>query len=74
MGVVRVVGHALFDLEPGVVIASDQDLFLLTDSRSEAMEFIQKSAVEKFKLRRRVFKPIPVFGEKAGEKYRQSFR
>ncbi len=61
-------------VDEGTISASDLDLFLLTDSRAEAMEFIQKCAVEKFKLRRRVFKPIPVFGERVGEKYRQSFR
>ena len=61
-------------VDEGTISASDLDLFLVTDSTEEAMAMIQKCAVEKFKLRRKVYRPIPVLGEKGSRKYQQSFR
>lgn len=47
------------------VSPEDMQLVLFTDSVEEAMTHIQKYAVEGFKLkRRRVFRPIPIIGEK----------
>lgn len=42
----------------------DLKLFILTDSVDEAIEHIQKNAVEKYKLTKRVYKPSKILGEK----------
>ena len=44
---------------------ADIDLFLFTDSVTEAMEHIEKYAIEGFGLtKRRIIKPIKILGEK----------
>ena len=43
--------------------AEDLDLFIVTDSVDEAIEHIEKNAVEKYKLVKRVFKPKKIFWE-----------
>ena len=43
--------------------AEDLDLFIVTDSVDEAIAHIEKNAVEKYKLVKRVFKPKKIFWE-----------
>lgn len=43
---------------------NDLKLFILTDSVEEAIEHIQKNAVEKYKLTKRAYKPSKILGEK----------
>jgi uncharacterized protein (TIGR00730 family) len=53
--------------EAGAISREDLDLFLFTDSVDQAMDHIQKHAIEQFKLSRRAgrppFKRIRIFGE-----------
>lgn len=43
---------------------ADINLFLLTDSVDEAVEHIQKNAIEKYKLVRKVYRPSRILAEK----------
>lgn len=62
----HVYEHIQFMVEEGTISPSDLDLFLFTDSISEAMEHIQKYAVEGFGLtKRKMMKPWPIIGEKS---------
>jgi uncharacterized protein (TIGR00730 family) len=45
--------------------ATDFDLLLVTDSVEEALDHIQRRAVERFRLRRRPFRPSSLLGEPA---------
>ncbi len=48
----------------GTISKDDLKLFILTDSVDEAIEHIQKNAVEKYKLVRKVYRPRRILGEK----------
>lgn len=49
----------------GTISAHDPSIFLFTDSIEEALAYLEKNAIEKFKLRRRkVMRPIKILGEK----------
>lgn len=61
----HVYEHIHHMVEEGTISPSDLKLFLFTDSLEEAMEHIQKYAVEEFGLKRRkVMKPRRYFGER----------
>lgn len=52
-------------IELGTVSAEDKKLFLYTDSITEAMQFIEENAIEKFGLRQqRKFRPMSFLGER----------
>ncbi|MCB9045660.1 MAG: TIGR00730 family Rossman fold protein [Chitinophagales bacterium] len=57
--------HIMHMVEQGTISPEDVELFLFTDSVEEAINHIQKYAVEGFGLKKRkVFRPIPALGEK----------
>lgn len=61
----HVYDHIHYMVEEGTISPSDLELFLFTDSISEAMEHIQKHAIEEFGLtKRKVMKPRRYFGER----------
>ena len=45
------------------ISADDLKLFIVTDSVEEAIDHIQKNAVDKYKLVKRVYRPNVIFGE-----------
>jgi len=42
----------------------DMKLFIVTDSVDEAIEHIEKFAIEKYKLVKKNYSPVKIFGEK----------
>lgn len=61
----HVYEHIHHMVEEGTISPTDLQLFLFTDSVSEAMEHIQKYAIEGFGLKkRRIMKPWKMLGEK----------
>ncbi len=46
------------------ISAEDLKLFIVTDSVDEAIDHIQKNAVDKYKLVKRAYKPNVIFGER----------
>jgi hypothetical protein len=53
--------HLAFE---GTIDKKDLNLLLVTDSVSEALEHIQRHAVERFGLRRRRLRALPLLGER----------
>jgi len=49
------------------ISSEDMKLFILTDSVDEAMDHIEKNAVERYKLIKKKYNPLSFFGEKNGK-------